>query len=91
MKFFISNIFIAIFLLNTNKAENVDSYLQQQSISIANGMPRTMLPRGTVLMCATDEIDHWFNMNEKGLERDAWTRAPGLPETRDPGILPSRV
>ncbi len=67
MKFFISNIFIAIFLLNTNKAENVASYLQQQSISIANGMPRTMLPRGTVLMCATDEIDHWFNMNGKGL------------------------
>jgi len=45
----------------------VDSYLQQQSKSIANGAARGMLPRGTVLMCATDEINNWFNMDGKGL------------------------
>ncbi len=67
MNFIYSAIFIAIFLLQHNNAENVDSYLQQQSKSIANGVPRTMLPRGTVLMCATDEINNWFNMDGKGL------------------------
>jgi len=67
MKFLHSTIFIAICLLYTNNAENVDSYLQQQSKSIANGAARGMLPRGTVLMCATDEINNWFNMDGKGL------------------------
>ena len=62
-----SSFFLALFLLNSCSAENVDSYLQQQSKSIAMGEARTMLPRGTILMCATEEINNWFNLDGKGL------------------------
>ena len=67
MTLIFSTFFLSLFLLNSNSAENVESYLQQQSRSIAAGIARTMLPRGTILMCATEEINNWFNLDGKGL------------------------
>jgi len=67
MTLLFSPFFLALFLLNTSSAENVESYLQQQSRSIAIGEARGMLPRGTILMCATEEINNWFNLDGKGI------------------------
>jgi len=67
MTLFSSTFFLVLFLLNSSSAENVESYLQQQSRSIAVGDARGMLPRGTILMCATEEINNWFNLDGKGL------------------------
>ena len=67
MKFFLQLTYLAVFFFHYTVAEDVESYLQQQSKTIANGVPRTMLPRGTVLMCATDEINNWFNLDGKGI------------------------
>ncbi len=67
MTLFSSTFFLAFFLLHSSSAENVESYLQQQSRSIAVGDARGMLPRGTILMLATEEINNWFNLDGKGL------------------------
>jgi len=42
-------------------------HLQQQSKTIANVVARGFVPRGTVLMCATNEIKNWFNLDGKGI------------------------
>ena len=71
MNTFLLTIFLACCLLSAKiincENENVDEYLHIQSKMIANGAPRTMLPRGTILMVATDEVDDWFNLNGKGI------------------------
>lgn len=46
---------------------NVNAELHMQSKSIAQGFSSTMLPRGTVLMIASDIVDDFFNMKGKGL------------------------
>ncbi len=69
MTLFFSTFFLALFLVNSSCSsdENVESYLQQQSKSIAVGVARIMLPRGTILMCASEEINNWFNLDGKGI------------------------
>lgn len=74
MKFFLRVIFLAILLFYFNAAENVETYLQQQSKTIANGAARGFVPRGTVLMCATNEINNWFNLDGKGIGEYAGKR-----------------
>ncbi|CAF1158378.1 unnamed protein product [Didymodactylos carnosus] len=54
-------------------AEDVEDYLRKESINIASSPPNTKLPRGTVLMIASAEMDDWFNINGKGLgEYSGW-------------------
>jgi len=59
-------------------AENVENYLRQESRNIASVPSNTRLPRGTVLMIASAEIDDWFNINGKGLgEYAGWYLCDG--------------
>jgi microcystin-dependent protein len=65
-------------------AENVENYLRQESRNIASLPSNTRLPRGTVLMIASTEMDDWFNINGKGLgEYAGWYICDGRNGTPD--------
>ena len=57
---------VCCFLVVIN-CENVGDYLHKQSKMIASGSQNTMLPRGTIIMVASDDVDDWFNLNGKGI------------------------
>ena len=60
------------------KGESNDHFFLQERDSIINGPPTTVLPRGTILMIGTTEIDHWFNMTGAGLgEYQGWYLCDG--------------
>ena len=65
--------------------DDVENYLKQESRNIASASsPNTKLPRGTVLMIASAEIDDWFNLNGKGLgEYAGWYLCDGRNGTPD--------
>ena len=45
---------------------------------------RAVLPRGTIVMIGTTEIDQWFNMNGAGLgEYQGWYLCDGRNSTPD--------
>jgi len=50
-----------------SETENAEDYLLKQSKSIANGIARTLLPRGTILMVASAGVNSWFNLDGHGL------------------------
>jgi len=56
-----------------SKTENVEDYLLKQSKSIANGEPRGLLPRGTILMVGSAEVNSWFNLDGHGIGEYAGT------------------
>lgn len=65
-------------------ADNVENYLRQESRTIASSPSNTRLPRGTVLMIASAEMDDWFNLNGKGLgEYSGWYICDGRNGTPD--------
>ena len=65
-------------------AEDINHYLRQESKNIASSQSNTKLPRGTVLMIASAELDDWFNINGKGLgEYAGWYLCDGRNGTPD--------
>ncbi|CAF1505043.1 unnamed protein product [Adineta steineri] len=74
---------ISTFLLSII-ADDIETYLKQESIKIASSPANTRLPRGTVLMVASTEMDNWFNLNGKGLgEYAGWYICDGRNGTPD--------
>jgi microcystin-dependent protein len=70
-----------------NAQQNVDQYLQQEMLSIRSGTKCstcTQLPRGTILLIGSTEIDNWFNLNGAGLgEYAGWFLCDGRNGTPD--------
>jgi microcystin-dependent protein len=82
-KFFLMLFTISTFSLLIT-AENVENYLRTESGNIASSPSNTRLPRGTVLMIASAEMDNWFNINGKGLgEYSGWYICDGRNGTPD--------
>ena len=69
MNFFNLTIFLVccISVVINCENENVGDYLHKQSKMITSGSPSGMLPRGTINMVASDDVDDWFNLNGKGI------------------------
>ncbi|CAF3389846.1 unnamed protein product [Rotaria socialis] len=65
-------------------ANNVGDHLRKESATIASSSSNIGLPRGTVVMVASSEMDHWFNINGKGLgEYSGWYICDGRNGTPD--------
>jgi hypothetical protein len=79
------NLLVKILKSDSIDARNdVSQYLAQESDSIRNGIANTALPRGTILMIGSSEIDNWFNLLGVGLgEYRGWFLCDGRNGTPD--------
>jgi microcystin-dependent protein len=90
MKRTIVLLFLLNHLVNILKTDSIDArndvsrYLSEESDSIRNGIANTALPRGTILMIGSSEIDNWFNLLGVGLgEYRGWFLCDGRNGTPD--------
>jgi microcystin-dependent protein len=79
------NLLVKILKSDSIDARNdVSQYLAKESDSIRNGIANTALPRGTILMIGSSEIDNWFNLLGVGLgEYRGWFLCDGRNGTPD--------
>ena len=77
----------ALTAIQISTQQNVEQYLQQEMNSIRSGTQCTactLLPRGTILLIGSSEIDNWFNLNGVGLgEYAGWFLCDGRNGTPD--------
>ncbi|UJR12975.1 hypothetical protein I4U23_017151 [Adineta vaga] len=64
MKTFSLNLLIISTFSLLITGQNVEDYLKRERFSISSSPSNTKLPRGTVLMIASAEMDNWFNLND---------------------------
>jgi microcystin-dependent protein len=84
MKLVVFLIAAALVVAVTCRAVDVNNYLKANSEDIAAGMAVTNLPRGTILMIGSSEIDNWFNMLGAGIgEYKGWFICDGRNGTPD--------
>jgi len=75
---------VSFMLFSLVHAEDVEQFLKAKSFSIKFGSAHTYLPRGTILMISSSEIDNWFNMLGAGLgEYQDWFICDGRNGTPD--------
>ena len=81
---FFYSLSLLVNILKSDTTENVSLYLARESDSIRNGLASTALPRGTILMIGSREIDNWFNLLGAGLgEYRGWFLCDGQNGTPD--------